>query len=62
MDATVWGIQDLELASVPVVHPFELMGDTPTHSRARRMPPKHNCVLKKELNELLEAGIITPVS
>lgn len=43
---TVWDINDIELANVPVVHSFELTDDSPINSRARRVPPKHNDVVK----------------
>lgn len=59
-DVTAWDIQDLEPAHVSMVHSFQLIDDPLIHSRVRDMAPNHNDVLKKEVNTLLEVGIITP--
>lgn len=62
IDAIVWDIHDLEPANIPVLHSFELTDDTLIHSRALWMPPKHIAIVKKELNKLLKAVVITPTS
>lgn len=48
-DVIVWDIHDLKQAFVPVAHSFELNDEIPMHSSSRRMVPRHNAVLKKEL-------------
>ena len=57
-----WSLRDLSPADVPVKHHFELNDNAPIHHRSRRMAPKHNEFIRKELDNLLDAGIIVPVS
>ena len=57
-----WSLQDLCPADVPVRHYFELTDYTPIHHRAHRLAPKHNEFVRKELDNLLDAGIIVPAS
>lgn len=61
-DAIAWDIQDLESANFLVVRSFELIKDTPIHSRIRLMARKHNIVEKKERKKLLKDGIILSAS
>eukprot|EP00737_Agarophyton_chilense_P002013 gb/GEZJ01002278.1/.p1 GENE.gb/GEZJ01002278.1/~~gb/GEZJ01002278.1/.p1 ORF type:complete len:592 (+),score=68.54 gb/GEZJ01002278.1/:824-2599(+) len=61
-DIIAWSSGDLCPADVPVKHSFELTDEKPLHSKVRRMPPRHNAVIRKEVNELLKTGIITPSS
>ena len=57
-----WSLRDLCPADVPVKHHFELSDNNPLYHRARRMSPRHNDFIRKELDNLLDAGIITPAS
>ena len=57
-----WSMKDLRPADVPVRHHFELTDDTSIHHRARRLAPKHNSIVRKEIDDMLEAGIIVPAS
>ena len=43
------------------VHKFELTTDEPVFQKLRRVPPAHNEVIRKEIDRMLRAGIITPV-
>lgn len=51
---------DLGPADVPVQHEFELTDDRPIYHTARRMAPKHNEIVRKELDGMLKAKIVTP--
>lgn len=55
-------LHDLRPANVPVRHSFELKNDEPIYSGGRRLPPKHNKIVKEEIDRMLEAGIVTPTS
>ena len=55
-----WSLDDLRPAEVPVSHSFGLVDSTPIYSSVRRLPPRHNAVVREELDKMLEAGIITP--
>ena len=57
-----WSFHDLRKADVPVKHSFELEDDTPVYHQPRRLSPKHNEVVRSEIDRMLEAGIITPAS
>lgn len=59
-DVIASSLHDLRPASVPVEHTFELKDMTPIHHRCRRLPPKHNAVVRAELDKMLSAGIIRP--
>ena len=62
LDTVAWDIKDLRPSDVPVSHSFELTDETPIHLRSRRLSPKHNEFVRKELDDLLDAGIIVPTS
>ena len=55
-----WSLDDLRPADVPVTHSFELEDPSPIKYASRRLPPRHNGVVREELDKMLEAGIITP--
>lgn len=55
-------LRDPRPASVPLQHFFELNDESPVYHCCRRMPPKYNEIVKKELWLMLEAGIVTPSS
>ena len=55
-------LDDLRPAEVPIKHHFELGNTIPIYHSARRMAPLHNAIVRKELDKMLEAGIITPSS
>lgn len=61
-DATAWDIHHLEPSNVRVVYNFELNDGNKTHLRTRQMSPKHYAVVKKDVKEVLEVKVITPVS
>lgn len=60
-NAIATSLYDLTPSTVPYEHSFELMDDTPVYHRARRMAPKHNELVRKELDMMLKAGIISPL-
>ena len=45
-------LDDLRPADVPVSHYFELMDDTPISHAARRLPPRHDAVVREEINKM----------
>ena len=55
-------LDDLRPTEVPIKHHFELDDTNPIYHSARRMAPLHNKIVRKELDKMLEAGIITPSS
>lgn len=57
-----WPLRDLSPAHVPVKHFLELTDSLPTHQRPHRMASKHNGIIRKELDDLLDAGIIVLAS
>lgn len=61
-DVSGSSLYDLRTSSVPYRHHFELTDETPVYHAARRMAPKHNDVVKQEVDIMLKAGIITPAS
>eukprot|EP00737_Agarophyton_chilense_P004413 gb/GEZJ01005542.1/.p1 GENE.gb/GEZJ01005542.1/~~gb/GEZJ01005542.1/.p1 ORF type:complete len:328 (-),score=34.21 gb/GEZJ01005542.1/:1485-2468(-) len=61
-DIIAWDISGFRAAEFPVMHSFELTDDTPIFSRARRIPPKYNAIVRKEVDELLQACVITSSS
>lgn len=61
-DIIALDISGLRPADDLVFHSFELTDDTPIRSQVRRMAPKHNAIVRKEVDELLSAGVITPSS
>ena len=48
-------------SKVETKHKFELTTDEPIFQKNRRAPPAYNLVIRKEIDRMLEAGIITPV-
>lgn len=58
-----WYIHDLEPSSVAIAHFFfDLTGDITKYPKASHMHMKRNAVIRKEVNEILEARIIAPSS
>jgi len=55
-------LDDLRPSKVPVKHSFELKDYTPIYHKPRRMPPTHNVIVKAEIEKMLRAGIIRPIS
>ena len=53
-------LDDLRPAEVPIKHHFELEEKNPIYHSAMRMAPLHNNIVRKELDKMLEGGIITP--
>ena len=64
MDKSIFAtsLSDLRPAEVSIKHHFELDNTNPFYHYARRMAPLHNAIVRKELEKMLEAGIITPSS
>lgn len=60
-EVNAWDIQDLKQAYLPAVS-FNLKEEINVNYRDQRMAPRHNAVVKKELDELLQEGTITPKS
>lgn len=59
-DIIAWDISDLKPADVQVFHAFKLTNERPKHSRVRRMPPRYKELVRKQVGEMLKAGIIVP--
>ena len=55
-----WSLDDLRPAETPLEHSFALKAETPIHTRVRRLPPRHDDVVREEIDKMLSAGIITP--
>ena len=51
-------LDDLRPAEVQIKHHFKLNHTNPIYRSARRMAPLHNAIARKELDKILEAGII----
>ena len=47
---------------VPVDHAFELNNKSPIYHKPRRMAPWSNLIVKKEIEKMLRAWIIIPIS
>ena len=62
LNVVAWSFDDLRPAEVNVKHFFELTDNTPIHHPVCRLAPKHSDFVRKELNTMLNAGIITPAS
>ncbi len=54
-------IEDVRPSTVSVTHRFELTSENPIYQKAIRMSPSHNDIVRKEIDRMLAAGIITPV-
>lgn len=55
-----WQLKDLSPSNVPYKHPYELNDYNQMPFPVRRMPPKHNKVVKKEIENMLKARVIKP--
>ena len=53
-------LDDLRPSDVPIQHEFELTDSSPIHFSPRRLPPRHSMLVRREIDKMLEAGIITP--
>ncbi len=51
---------DVRPSTVWVTHCFELTSENPIYQNARRLPPSHSEIVRKEIDRMLLAGIITP--
>ena len=52
--------EDVRPSTVDVTHRFELSSNNPIYKKARGMSPMQNEIVRKELDRMLAAGIITP--
>ncbi len=52
---------DVRPSTVSVTHRSELTSENPIYQKARRMSPSQNEIVRKEIDRMLAAGIITPV-
>ena len=55
-----WSLDDLRPADVPATQSFELEDPSPIGHASRRLLPRHNGVVREELDKMLKAGIIIP--
>lgn len=53
-------LEDLATSGVPFRHLFELKSCQPTSFPLRRVSPKYDEVVRKEINDVLRANIIKP--
>ena len=53
-----WSLDALRPAEVPVSHSFDLVDPTSIYYPVRRLSPRHNAVVREELDKMFEAGII----
>ena len=60
MGIAAWSLDDLRPAYVPVSHSFALMDGTQISHVVRGLPPRHNAVVREEIDKMQRAGIITP--
>lgn len=58
-DIIDWTVKDLSPAEVPVTHSFELENETST-ALCSELPPAHNEPVHTDVQNYLQAGIITP--
>lgn len=54
-----WSLDDLRPADVPATHPLELEDSNPIAHASRRLPPRHNRVVREELDKMLKTNIMT---
>lgn len=52
---------DVRPSKVDMLHTVELTTEEPIFQKVCRAPPAYNEIVRKELDRMLEAGIITPV-
>ena len=50
-------LNDLRPSQVPVQHAFELKDKTPIYHKARRMSPRHNLIVREELDKMWRQGL-----
>lgn len=55
-----WTLYDLRPANVAIKHSLKLVDTGPIHKKSRRMSPRHNDIVRKELYKMLESGVIIP--
>ena len=60
-DVIANSFDDVRPSKVMIRHKFELTTDEPIFQQVRRMPPAYNEIVRKEVDRMLAAGIITPV-
>ncbi len=53
--------EDVRPSTMSVTHRFESISENHIYQKARRMSPFHNEIVRKEIDRMLFAGIITPV-
>ena len=51
--------EDVRPSTVSVTHRFALTFENPIYHKARRISPSHNDIVRKEIDRMLAAGIIT---
>lgn len=60
MDIVVWSLDDLRPAVILVKHGFELTDGNPIYSRSCRLLPRHNDLVRNEIDKMLTDEFITP--
>ena len=60
-DVIAFSFDDVRPSMRKTTHRLELTSDEPIFQKLRRLPPKFNDIVKKEVDRILTAGIITPV-
>ena len=60
-DVIAYSFDEVRPSKCRTAHRFELTSDEPIFPKLRRLPPKFNDIVKKEVGHMLNAGIITPV-
>lgn len=57
-DIVEWTLEDLQPADVTIKHLFDFNDTEPIDMPARRMSPRHNDFVHKELDNMLDVGVI----
>ncbi len=60
-DVIAYSFDDGRPSKCKTTHRFELTSGKPMFQKFRRLTPKFNDIVKKEVDHMLTAGIITPV-
>ncbi len=60
-EAIANSFEDVRPSTVSVTHRLELTSENLIYQKARRMSPSHNEIVRKEIDRMLAAVIITPV-
>ena len=60
-DVIAHSFDDVKPSIRKVTHRFELISEVPISQKLRRLPTIYNEIAKKEVDRMLQAGIITPV-